>query len=54
MICAWAPRMRPTSSTRKPFITDITTIRVPTPSMMPASENPAMTEIAPSLRRARR
>ena len=45
MICAWAPRMRSTSSIRKPFITDITTISVPTPSMIPASENPAMTEI---------
>ena len=42
------------SSARKPFITDMTTISVPTPSAIPASENPAMTEMKPSSRRARR
>ncbi len=41
-------------STRKPFITDMTTISVPTPSVMPISEKPAMTEMKPSSRRARR
>ena len=41
-------------STRKPFITAMTTIRVPTPSMIPTSENPAITEMNPSSRRARR
>ena len=41
-------------STRKPFITDITTISVPTPSVMPISEKPAITEMKPSSRRARR
>ena len=41
-------------STRKPFITDMTTINVPTPSVMPTSEKPAMTEMKPSSRRARR
>ncbi len=48
------PRMRPSSSARKPFITDMTTISVPTPSAMPSSEKPAMTETNPSSRRARR
>lgn len=38
----------------KPFITAITTIRVPTPSAMPTSEKPAITEMNPSSRRARR
>ena len=42
------------NSLRKPFITAITIISVATPSMMPRKENPAMTEIKPSLRRARR
>ena len=41
-------------STRKPFITDMTTISVPTPSVMPISEKPAITEMKPSSRRARR
>ena len=41
-------------STRKPFITDMTTISVPTPRVMPTSEKPAMTEMKPSSRRARR
>ncbi len=41
-------------STRKPFITDMTTISVPTPSVMPISEKPAMTEMKPSSLRARR
>ena len=35
-------------------MTAITMIKVATPSMMPANENPAMTEMNPSLRRARR
>ena len=48
------PRMRVSSSWRKPFITAITTISVATPSPMPSSEKPAMTEMNPSLRRARR
>ena len=48
------PRILPRSSWRKPFITAITMMRVATPSMMPRKENPAMTEMNPSLRRARR
>ena len=48
------PRIRVRSSARKPFITAITTISVATPSMMPANEIDAMTEITASLRRARR
>ena len=48
------PRILSSSSLRKPFITAITMISVATPSMMPRNENPAMTEMNPSLRRARR
>jgi hypothetical protein len=39
---------------RNPFITAITMISTATPSMMPRNENPAMTEMNPSLRRERR
>jgi hypothetical protein len=42
------------SSLRKPFITAMTMISVATPSMMPVNEKPAMTEMNPSARRARR
>ena len=38
----------------KPFITDITTISVATPSMMPRKEKPAITETKPLERRALR
>ena len=48
------PRILSSSSLRKPFITAITMIRVATPSMMPRNENPAITEMKPSRRRARR
>ena len=48
------PRILSSSSLRKPFITAITMISVATPSMMPRKEKPAMTEMNPSLRRARR
>src|SRR5579859_4416165 len=48
------PRMRAISCSWKPFITDITMIRVATPSAMPSSENHAMIEMNPSRRRARR
>ena len=48
------PRILSSSSLRKPFITAITMIKVATPSMMPRKENPAMTEMNPSLRRARK
>ncbi len=41
-------------STRKPFITAMTTINVPTPRVMPINEKPAITEMKPSSRRARR
>ena len=41
------------SSALNPFITDITMISVATPSVMPASENQAMTEMNPSDRRER-
>jgi hypothetical protein len=46
--------MRARRSSRKPFITDITTISVPTPSRIPTKEKPAITEMNPSCRRARR
>src|SRR6476469_7589906 len=52
--CPLRPRILSSSSLRKPFITAITMMRVATPSMMPRNENPAMTEIKPSLRRARK
>ena len=42
------------SYTRKPFITAMTMINVATPSMIPMNEKPAMTEMNPSLRLARR
>ena len=48
------PRMRLSSSARKPFITAMTTMRVATPSMMPRKEIEAMTEITVSVRRERR
>ena len=48
------PRILSSSSLRKPFITAITMISVATPSMMPRKEKPAMTEMKPSLRRARK
>ena len=48
------PRILSSSSLRKPFITAMTMISVATPSMMPRKEKPAMTEMNPSLRRARR
>ena len=48
------PRILSSSSLRKPFITAITMMSVATPSMMPRKENPAMTEMNPSLRRERR
>ncbi len=49
-----SPRILSSNSLRKPFITAITMISVATPSMMPRNEKPAMTEIKPSLRRARK
>ena len=52
--CPFSPRILSKSSLRKPFITAITMISVATPSMMPRKEKPAMTEMKPSLRRARR
>ena len=48
------PKILSSSSLRKPFITAITMMRVATPSMMPRKENPALTEMNPSCRRARR
>ena len=48
------PRILSSSSLRNPFITAITMMSVATPSMIPRKENPAMTEMNPSLRRARR
>ncbi len=48
------PKILSSSSWRKPFITAMTMISVATPSMMPRNEKPAMTEMNPSLRRARR
>jgi hypothetical protein len=59
-ICDWMvtwpdrPRMLLSSSTLKPFITDITMIRVATPSAMPISENSEITEMKLSWRLARR
>jgi hypothetical protein len=49
-----SPRILSSSSCRKPFITAMTMMSVATPSMMPTKEKPAMTEMNPSLRRARR
>ena len=46
--------MRPSRSARNPFITDMTMIKVATPSAIPSSEKIAMTETNPSCRRARR
>ena len=48
------PKIFDSNSWRKPFITAMTMISVATPSMMPRNEKPAMTEMNPSLRRARR
>jgi len=48
------PKILSSSSFRKPFITAMTMMRVATPSMMPRNENPALTEMKPSFRRARR
>ena len=48
------PTILLSSSLWNPFITLITTISVATPSMMPRNEKPAMTEIKPCARRARR
>ena len=52
--CPLRPRILSSNSLRKPFITAITMISVATPSMMPRKEKPAMTEMKPSLRRARK
>ena len=48
------PRMRTKSSARKPFMTAMTTISVATPSMIPAKEITAITEMNASLRRERK
>jgi hypothetical protein len=48
------PRILLRSSVRKPFITAMTMMSVATPSAMPTKEKPAITEMKPSLRRARR
>ena len=52
--CPLRPRILSKSSLRKPFMTAITMISVATPSMMPRNEKPAITEMKPSLRRARK
>ena len=54
LICPLMPRIRPSSSSLKPFITEVTIISVATPSAMPIKANEVMTEINPSLRLARR
>src|SRR3712207_1031157 len=48
------PTILSSSSLRKPFMTESTTISVATPSMIPRNEKPAMTETKPSRRRVRR
>ena len=48
------PTILSSRSWRKPFITDITTISVATPSAMPAKEKPAMADTMASARRPRR
>ena len=53
-MCPLMPKIRDRSSARKPFITDITMIRVATPKAMPVKAKPVMTEMKPSLRLARR
>ena len=53
-MCPLMPTILLSSSARNPFITDITTISVATPSMMPRNEKAAMTEMKLRSRRARR
>ena len=48
------PRIEARNSLRKPPITDITMISVATPSAMPTSEKPEITETKLSCRLARR
>ena len=50
----FTPRMRETSSTWKPLITEVTTIRVATPRAIPTREKVAMMETKRSPLRARR
>ena len=52
--CPFKPRMRERSSWRNPFITAITIISVATPSAMPTSEKPEITETKLSCLRARK
>ena len=42
------PKILPINSARKPFITDMTIIKVATPKIIPTKENPAIIEIKPS------
>jgi len=51
---AFSPSILSNNSWRKPFMTAMTMMRVATPSMMPKKEKPAITEMNPSRRRARR
>jgi hypothetical protein len=44
------PKILSTNSVLKPFITDITTMSVATPNMIPSNENQADIEINPSTR----
>ena len=44
------PRILSTNSVLNPFITDITTIRVATPNIIPINENQAEIDIKPSTR----
>ena len=46
--------MRASKSARNPFITDMTMIKVATPSAIPSREKIAMTDTKPSCLRARR
>ena len=52
--CPLKPRILPSSSSRKPFITDITMISTATASVMPTNEMIEIRATPPSLRRARR
>ena len=47
-MCELIPSILSIKSSRKPFITDITIIRVATPIIMPKKENNAVTDIKPS------
>tara|TARA_B100001057_G_C22768170_1_gene918503 strand:- start:1079 stop:1303 length:225 start_codon:yes stop_codon:yes gene_type:complete len=48
-MCPFIPRILLTNSSRKPFITDITIIKVATPKAIPINENHVDKDIKPSV-----